>query len=347
MSSKELPERGYLKKKGILSGVVALKKCMKQERSSSKRKNLLDDGSAKVIIEVVFKSIPSNSKTYIHTTVLPNHWRLKLEPEDCDIALFVRHRRPENEAQKIQFSRDRDLDIENTHSYYKNLFEKKLDESIRSRISRIITTKELATEFNTFQKLDRLSKTYELFLSDKQLMANKMNPLPRRLGRRFWVREKKVPLMVRLDAKTLNERFVRALKTEPFYVLGRSATEHIQVGVTSQPVEDIVENIQAFLNKLYDLYDDGVRFIRLKTDKCLPLPLYADLDPACPKVVMRKRRVKTKPIIDDFDMLDEDAKVAVYRSGAVKVMREKRKRLSANTSTAEDKPVKKMRKSIR
>lgn len=350
---EEQPEPGYLNNSQLKAGVSALKDYIKKSKalklSCAQRKNLLEAGEkdpsglAKVIIEVVFKNIPSNSKTYVHNVVLPNHWRLKLEPEDYNVAVFVRHRRPETEAQKIQFNKDRELDIDNTHSYYRDLFQQRLDDSIRSRISRIITTKELATEFNTFQKLDRLSKTYDLFLSDKQLMANKMNPLPRRLGRRFWVREKKVPLMVKLETKNLNERLEKVLNTEPFYVLGRSSTEQIQIGMISQPSKDLVENMKAFLKKLFDLYGDNVRFLRLRTNWGIALPLYADLSVSCPKVIMRKRRVKPKPVIDDFDMLHGDAKVAVHNDGTVQVIRSKRKRPENKISP--EKSIKKAKKS--
>lgn len=351
----ERPEPGYLDDDQIRKGVLALKKYIRKSKalklSRVQRKNLLEAGEkdpsglTKVIVEVVFKNIPSNSRTYIHNVVLPHHWRLNLEPEDYDIALFVRHRRPETEAQRIQFSKDRDLDIENTHSYYQNLFQEKLDESLRSKISRIITTKELATEFNTFQKLDRLSKTYDFFLSDKQLMANKMNSLPRRLGRRFWVREKKVPLMVKLDTKNLNERFKKVLSTEPFYVIGRSSTEKIQIGMINQPEEELSENIQVFLKKLFDLYGDNVRFIRLRTNWGIALPLFADLSAACPEVKMRKKRVKTKPVVDDFDLLPGNAKISVHPDGTVKILRPNSKaKRKAHDSPADVKPTKKAKK---
>lgn len=286
------PEPGYITDDQLKAGVAAFKEYIKK-LPCPKSKDLLEVGSgssAKVFVEIVFKNVPQNRKTYIHNILLPNHWRLNQEPEDCNIALFVRHRRPENEAQKIQFSKDRDLDIDNTHSYYKNLLEENLDTSVRSRISKIISVKELATEYNTFQKLDQLSKNYDLFLADKQLMANKMNPLPRRLGRRFWVRERKVPLMIKLNGKDLNKRFNKVLSTEPFYVLGSSSTERLQVGLVNQPVGDLFQNIKAFLKKLFDLYGDSVRFIRLKTDWGSALPLYADLSITCPKVVMSSNK---------------------------------------------------------
>lgn len=343
----ELPQPGYLDDCQLSQAVLALKKYVKKNKVVKKKakKDLLEAGqddsarSGRVFIEVVFKNIPSNSKTYIHNVILPHHWRLNLEPEEYDIAIFVRHRRAENEAQKIQFSKDRDLDIENTHSYYQNLFEGKLEESIRSRISRIITTKEFATEFNTFQKLDRLSKTYDLFLSDKQLMANKLNPLPRRLGRRFWVREKNVPLMVRLDAQNLNDRFKKTLSTEPFYVLGNSSTERIQVGVIGQSKDDLVENISSFLDRLYELYEDDVRVISLRTGFGSRIPIYADLDASCPKVTMRKLRNKPKRVIDDFDMLEGDAKVSVHPGGKVRIIRTKRR-----LSLTPEKPTKRAKK---
>lgn len=284
----EQPEPGYIDDDQLKAGVSAFKEYIKKSPSPEKR-DLLEAGSdsiAKVVVEVVFKNVPKNRKTYIHNIVLPKHWRLNEEPEDCNIAIFVRHRRPENEAQKIQFKKDRDLDIDNTHSYYKKIFDENLDENLRLKISKIISIKELATEFNTFSKLDQLSKSYDLFLADKQLMANKMNPLPRRLGRRFWVRERKVPLMVKLNGKELNKRFEKVFKTEPFYVLGSSSTEKMQVGLLSQTAGDLSKNIKAFLTKLFDIYGDSVRFIRLKTDWGNALPLYADLSITCSKVII-------------------------------------------------------------
>lgn len=349
----EMPEPGYLDDEKLKRGIKALKNYIKNSKalklSGARRMDLLEAGEKdsngldKVIVEVVFKNIPTNSKTYIHNVVLPHHWRLKQDPEESNVAVFVKHRKAETEAQRIQFLRDRELDIEYTHDYYQNLFQQKLDESLRTRISRIITTKELATEYPTFQKLDRLSKTYDLFLSDKSLMSNKMNSLPRRLGRRFWVREKKVPLMVRLDAKNLNERFRRALSTEPFYVIGRSATERIQVGMLSQHIDELVDNFRSFLRKLYDLYGDNVRFIKLRTNWGVALPLFADLSPVCPKVVMRKSKIKTKPVIDDFDMLNSDARVAVHSDGSVRILKSKRKAVQLEDS--QEAPSKKLKRS--
>lgn len=334
--TNEQPDPGYLSQEQIEAGVSSLKTYILKSKaiklSNTQRKNLLEAGEdnaisfAKVFVEVVFKNIPSNSKTYIHNVLLPNHWRVeKLKPEDYNIAVFVKHCKPKTEAEKIQFSKDRDLDIDNTHSHYQKLFEEKLDDNIRSRISRIITTKELATEFNTFQKLDRLSKTYDLFLSDKPLMANKMNSLPRRLGRRFWVREKKVPLMLNLQAKNLQDQFTRVLAIEPFYVMGVSSTESIQIGMINQSDEDLVENMKAFLDKLYNLYGDNVRFIKLRTEWGLSLPLFADLSSLSPKITMKAKKIRQKPVIDDFDMLDDDAKIVVHADGTVKVLRQKRK----------------------
>lgn len=284
MEEIQLPKPGYVPRSHIKKAVLAFRQYIKK---AGKPKKDLFETSEKVMVEVVFKNIPSNSKTYVHTIVLPNHPRLV---DDTEIALFVRHKPPQNESEKIQFARDRDLDLANTRSYYKKMLEKKLEEPIRSKISKIISLKELATEYNTFQKLNKLAGAYDLFLSDYQLMANKMNPLPRRLGRRFWVKEKKVPLMVKLDKKNLNERFEKVLKTEPFYILGRSATEHVQVGIISQSDKHVVENIEAFLNRLYELYGSGVRLIRLKTISGLGLPLFADLDPACPEVKLNKNK---------------------------------------------------------
>ena len=330
----QMPNRGYLDDRQIRKAIKAIRdymrsaKLVKRERSLTK--DLLDSDSdpcrlAPIFVEVVFKNIPANNKTYIHTVVLPHHWRLGLDPEDHEIALFVQHRRGDTEAQRIQFKKDRDLDIENTHSYYKNLFDEKLDKEIRPKIRKIISTKELATEYNSPKALDRLSKTYDLFLSDKLLMMNKMNPVPRRLGRRFWVREKKVPLMVKLDAPNLNERFRRTLSTEPFYVTGKSATEKIQIGLVSQPEADLIKNLKTFLFKLHGLYQDSVRFIRIKSDIGYPLPIYADLCLDCPKVMMHKERKnssrKRKAVVDDFDLLPGNNKISVHPDGTVNVIK--------------------------
>lgn len=349
------PSPGYLNNIQLKQGIRALKDYIKKSKalklSCAQRQNLLEAGQDdpvgmnKVIVEIVFKNIPANSRTYIHKVVLPHHWRLQMEPEDSNIALFVRHRRPENEAQKIQFSRDRELDIDNTHSYYKDLFEEKLTEDMRNRISRIITTKELATEFNTFQKLDRLSKTYDIFLSDKQLMANKMNPVPRRLGRRFWVREKKIPIMVKLNSKNLNERMHTALSTEPFYVRGISSNERLQIGILSQHTDELVDNLRVFLDKLFSLYRENVRFIRIKTNWGLALPLYADLSSACPRKTIPIRKSKQKPVVDEFDMLPGKAKVSVSADGSVRVIRDQPKKRKAVDNFEVGRKSKKQRRS--
>lgn len=283
----EKPKENYLTAAKLEQGVIALKRYIKKKAAKvadDKPKSLLEagqddpEGVSKVFVEVVFKDIPKNYKTYIHNIVLPFHWRQNLAAEDYNIAIFVPHKKPETEAQKIQFARDRELDIDNTHSHYKELFESRMTAANREKVSRIITSKELATEFNTYDKLDKLVKTYDLFLGDKKLMSNKFNALPRRLGRRFWVREKKVPLMIKLSAKNVNERFEKVMSTEPFYVLGRTATERIHIGATDQKTVQIVRNIQAFLNRLYNLYGDKVRFIKLRTNRGLSLPIFADLN---------------------------------------------------------------------
>lgn len=335
----------------LSKAIDGLKKYLAQSKSpTDKRKDLLEAGDqdslAKVVIEVVFKNIPSNNKTYIHNVVLPNHWRQQAEPEDLNVALFVKHRRPENKAQKIQFARDRDLDIENSHSYYQQLFDQKLGPDMKTRISRIITIKELATEFQSFQKLDRLAKTYDLFISDKQLMANKMNPLPRRLGRRFWVREKKVPVMVKLESPDLKSRMEKAFSTEQFYVLGRSSTEKFQVGLIEQSTKALVENMQTFFKKLHSVYDDNIRFLRLKSNSGIALPLFADLNPDCSRVTMKTKRIRPITVVDDFDMLEGNAKVAVRANGNIKILRsKKRKRAQPDSSSDVQLGTKKLRQS--
>lgn len=282
----EKPANGFLNEDQIKQGVLALKKYIKKKSLTSskneKPKDLLEAGEkqdkrSKLFVEVVFKVIPSNNKTYIHNVLLPHHWRKTLEPEELNVALFVPHKKPETDAEKIQFSRDRDLDLRNTHDYYKELFERKLSTTNRNKISRIITSKELATEYGTPQKLDKLVKTFDIFLADKKLMSNKFNALPRRLGRRFWVREKKVPLIVKLEAKDLDGCFDKVMNTEPFYLVGNSATEKLQIGLSDQKTKELVINIQAFLDKLYGIYSDNVRFIRLRTNEGLSVPLFADL----------------------------------------------------------------------
>lgn len=343
----------YLDDTAIRRAVLALKKYVglqhARQSAPAKKKDLLQAGqeaahkSLKVIAEVVFKNIPANSKTYIHNVRLPHHWRLTLEPEDYDMAVFVPHKKAQSEAQRIQFEKDRELDIENTHAHYQNLFTIKLDESNRARISRLITSKELATEFNTFQKIDRLAKTYDLFLGDKKLMCNKMNALPRRLGRRFWVREKKVPIIIKLAAKDLNDQFNKALRTEPFYVVGNSSTERIQLGTFNQKTKEIVANLKAFLEKLHKLYGDQVRFIKLRSNSGMALPLFADLSCECPKEVkMLKKRIRPKPVVGDFDLLTGDAQIKVHNSGEVRVVRPDTKlKRKAQESPPVEKPSKK------
>lgn len=347
--ASDKPAQGYLKATQIKKDLLALKKyvALQPSMEKKKKKSLLEAGDdskqkAKLIAEVVFKNIPSNQKTYIHNVVLPHHWRLELEPENYNVAVFVPHKKPTTEAQKIQFDKDRDLDIEHTHEHYQKLFTEKLDEQTRARISRIITSKELATEFSTFQKIDKLSKTYDLFLGDKKLMCNKMNALPRRLGRRFWVREKKVPLIVKLNAPDLADRFKKAMSTEPFYVVGISSTEKLQLGHFGQKIDELVANVKAFLEKLYQLYGDQVRFIRLRSNSGLAFPIYADLSCECPKEVkILKKKIKAKPVVGEFDLLPGAAKVKVHPDGQVRVLRSQAKPKRKSLDSPAEKPLSK------
>lgn len=320
----QVHENMYLSLEEITRSVQSLKDYIQKSEAiklNQKKDLLADDNNEKVIIEVIFKNVPSNRKTYIHTINLPHHWRMILQPEDYNIAMFVKHRKPETKAEALQFERDRDLDVAHTHNYYKSLFTEKLEPRIKSKITKLISTKELATEYNNFPMLEKLSKFYDLFLADKQLMENKLNSLPRRLGRRFWVTERKIPLLINMNANNLNERFENALSTEPFYVIGRSSTEKIQVGITSQTNAQIAENIVAFLKKLNLLYGSSVRMLRLRSTYGLSLPIFADLDPLCPRVAMKRKKRKQKTIVSDSDFLPETRKLMISPGGDIRILR--------------------------
>lgn len=332
----------YTSSDQLKKGIEALKLYIVKSKaliySSSGKKDLLSAGrgnpheNASVFIQIVFKMIPANNKTYIHDVTLPYHWRGENEPEDTTIALFVKHLKPANEIEQIQFQRDRDLDIQNTHEHYNKLLDSKLNPETRSFISKLISTKELSTEYKTFKQMDKLARVHDLFLADRKLMINKMDPLPRRLGRRFWVRERKIPLSVNLKAENLQDEFDKVFKKQQLYVTGNSSSVCMQIGLMKQSTEKLFRNLEATLTVIHEKYGDLVRFIRLRTDWGIAIPIFADL--AFKSTVQHPIRPKKKmeSVVDDFDMLGDDVdsddeetknKIRVYADGTVNVIRPK------------------------
>mmetsp|Transcript_1920 Transcript_1920/g.2864 ORF Transcript_1920/g.2864 Transcript_1920/m.2864 type:complete len:309 (-) Transcript_1920:1195-2121(-) len=141
-------------------------------------------------------------------------------------------------------------------------------------VQKVISLKQLRTEYNTFQSRRDLMSRYDVFLADDRIVCM----LPKTLGKIFYKGTKK-PVPVRLAQKgtALNlEKNVRtSLESTYFYLSGSCCA--MRIGRTHFTPEQICDNaVEAITTAVHFIPKrwKNVQAIHMKTGKSTALPVY-------------------------------------------------------------------------
>lgn len=273
--------------------------------------------TSKVLLQIDLKKIPLNKTTYINRIPVPHHW---YEVANLDICLIVKDLNPKEPL------KDRELDLNSTKDFYREkLINCGLKQELIDRIN-ILPMRELITEFKENEAKNKLAKSYDIFLADRSLMNNKFKFLNTFLGKHFWIKEKKMPVPLRLkgsDNDSLKNDIMNALSETSLYISGKGSSISVQFGVIKQCINDIADNLDTVLKFVHNLFHSNVATLRIKGPNTLAIPFFADfglkreidVKKACPG----SDKIKMVPEVGEFSLLNQ-ADVVVYPSGAVKVV---------------------------
>lgn len=146
-----------------------------------------------------------------------------------------------------------------------------------STLSKILTLKDLKTEFKPFEKKRQLYNDYDLFLVDDALL----NSMPSVLGKVFYDKgNSKVPLPIKVVSNSNPKQFsIQTFKnqlekclTSTFFLPPMGVNILIKFGIINKTLDnDLVDNLQDILKTFNK---DTLRSIMLKTSTSPALPLF-------------------------------------------------------------------------
>uniref|UniRef100_F6UNR4 Ribosomal L1 domain containing 1 n=1 Tax=Monodelphis domestica TaxID=13616 RepID=F6UNR4_MONDO len=197
----------------------------------------------------------------------------KIPPEGKEIRIPLPHGiRPDSKDICLFTKDDPNLTSEETEIFYKQLFQKK---GITS-ITEIIPFTRLKRQFKTYKTMRRLVSSFDLFLADQRITRLLFS----HLGKLF-VRRKKVPLAVNLSHRNLSQHINRIVQGTTLTVTNQGSLNTTRVGHIGMPVDHLVENIVAAIDVLSEKLPekwDSVKFLHLKTEKSLSIPIFPSFD---------------------------------------------------------------------
>lgn len=179
-----------------------------------------------------------------------------MSPDD-DVALIVK-----------DLKKGRRTDYEPTIDHFRQL----LDEHKCKQIKTIIPVNQIKTEYDQFELKRNLVNSHDFFLIDGRVSGH----VARLLGKTF-TKRRKLPTSIRMNSNDLKKEIKYALNKTSMQLNSNGNTQVVQVGTTSMPKCQIVENIEAICKSLTKNYPGGwlnIRALRIKTQKSLAIPIY-------------------------------------------------------------------------
>mmetsp|Transcript_15113 Transcript_15113/g.17119 ORF Transcript_15113/g.17119 Transcript_15113/m.17119 type:complete len:316 (+) Transcript_15113:76-1023(+) len=180
---------------------------------------------------------------------------------------------------------------------------KVLEEKSVESVQKVISLKQLRTQYHTFQAKRDLLATYDVFLADDRIVCM----LPKTLGQIFYKGPKK-PVPVRLfhRNKPLNfEKRIRdSLEATYFYLRGSCCS--VKIGRTCFTLDQICENaLETITTAVHHIPKrwQNVQAIHMKTGKSMSLPIYnsvpdlEDIEFVKPKEKEKEKITKTKKAV--------------------------------------------------
>lgn len=146
-----------------------------------------------------------------------------------------------------------------------------------STLKKILTLKDIKTEYKAFEKRRQLYNDYDLFLVDDAIL----NSIPHTLGKVFYNNgNKKIPLPIRVTSTSSPKEFsINTFKnqldkclTSTFFLPPVGVNVSVKFGVINKcSIDELVENLQDVL-KVFDF--NSLRSIMIKTLNSPALPLF-------------------------------------------------------------------------
>ncbi|KAK7863245.1 hypothetical protein R5R35_001455 [Gryllus longicercus] len=213
---------------------------------------LFSDEGKDIYLQITSFKVPLTSPREIRVT-LPH----SILPETPDVCLFT------SDLQK-----GRRIDHTPTVEHFKEL----LREKGVTRISEVITLRQLKTEYEQYEMKRALCNSFDVFLSDAKVCGH----ISHLLGKTFYDR-KKLPVPIKLDAKNLKEHVEQALHKSSYRVHNTGSLFVLKVAHNLLTPKQIFENIMAAAKSLKKKFPggwDNVLQLMIKGAKTIPVPFY-------------------------------------------------------------------------
>lgn len=242
----------------IKRAVVALQQFVTKQHAAKAQSDLFHDDAQDVIsIQLALKAIPDKSPSKLRSMALPHSIR---QDEHVEMCLFVK-----DDAKPAIKAALRDNPVVG--------------------LTKIMTLKKLKSHYRQFEDKRKLVASYDLFLADDRILSCLAKPL----GKTFFAK-KKQPTAVTIARKgTLVSgptlaKSLEAAKHATHFRLPTGPNVSIKAALTTMPVDDSVENIQAILAQCSSSTAHhiprgwkNIQAVYLKTTDSVALPVYTTL----------------------------------------------------------------------
>lgn len=217
-----------------------------------------------------------------------------------------------------------------------------------SCVNEVLPLRQLRVEYKPFEAKSKLAQRFDVMLVDKRVIKF----VPRYLGKAFYGYGR-IPIPVDVESSALAREVDRALACSTMSMTHVGTSTQLCVGLTTQEQGAVVENIMATYNTLCKKFPGkfaNVRTLALRFGK-LPwtVPIYISYATR-DSVTLPKPHKDTEAVVDDLTTLPPGMKVAVYRSGEVKVVKDEnyqRTVLDGEEKTKPKKSKKKTKKAVK
>nr|CAD7441505.1 unnamed protein product [Timema bartmani] len=258
--------------------------------------NLLQDEEQPIHLQVTAVHVPSMPSDRFRFA-LPH----PIVTESTDVCLFIHN------------MNKRSKDPEITLQY----FQDRMDAQNVTGITKLITLREMKTEYSQYEQQRRLCNRFDVFLCDARIS----NRVIRHFGKHM-NNTKKAPIPIHAHSTNLKQEIEKALTKTTLTVHSKGDSYCVVAGHTHQSPKDVAENINTIVAGLFKVFPggwDNVRALYIKTNKSMPVPVYVSLkspnEVAVPKV-QPKRPKLAQPVEDDLSTV-MGTRVIVYPSGNI------------------------------
>ncbi|KAG0311638.1 hypothetical protein BGZ99_010004 [Dissophora globulifera] len=191
------------------------------------------------------------------------------------------------------------LFVKDPQREYKRLLEQKEVKAV----SKVIGVSKLRAKYKPYEAKRQLCASYGMFLADARVITL----LPKLLGKSFFLK-KKQPIPVDMTKGDLKREIAKAMGSTYMHLTSGTCIA-VKVGLTSQSVTEITQNIQVAMPHIIAKIPrnwKNVQAINLKTNDSIALPIYNSLpDDGISRIAVPKSKT-TAAVGSDEDEEDED-----------------------------------------